>query len=77
LANEHCSYFGAFCKGGDRGSYGILSSTYDSKDRNGTQKVVLDAPVITKSLDLAGARGLIKVCQYFFSVYVLCCKQIR
>jgi hypothetical protein len=65
-----------FCKGGDRGCYGILSNTHDSKDRNGTQKVDLDASIITKSLDLAGARGLIKVCQYF-SLYILCFKQFR
>ncbi|XP_078175719.1 glycosyl hydrolase family 47 protein isoform X1 [Carex rostrata] len=61
LASEHCSYFGSFCKGDDRCSYGILSNTRDSKDRNGTQKVVLDAPTTTtKSLDLVGARGFVK-----------------
>ncbi|KAJ3698824.1 hypothetical protein LUZ61_002529 [Rhynchospora tenuis] len=55
LANEHCSYIGAFCKGDERGSHGILSNTRDSKDRNGTQKVEFDASLVTKSLDLVGA----------------------
>ncbi|KAJ1698360.1 hypothetical protein LUZ63_006872 [Rhynchospora breviuscula] len=60
LANEHCSYIGAFCKGDERGSYGISSNIHDSKDRNGTQKVEFDASLIAKSLDLVGARSFVK-----------------
>ncbi|KAJ4792438.1 hypothetical protein LUZ62_043684 [Rhynchospora pubera] len=60
LANEHCSYVGAFCKGDERGSYEISSNIRDSKDRNGTQKVEFDASLIAKSLDLVGATSFVK-----------------
>ncbi|KAJ4763758.1 hypothetical protein LUZ62_074133 [Rhynchospora pubera] len=60
LANEHCSYIGAFCKGDERGSYEISSNIRDSKDRNGTQKVEFDASLIAKSLDLVGATSFVK-----------------
>lgn len=36
LASEHCSYFGAFCKGDERQKYGI-KDVFDHQDTNDTQ----------------------------------------
>ncbi|KAJ3696116.1 hypothetical protein LUZ60_001493 [Juncus effusus] len=61
LVNEHCSYFGSFCKDGEGNSV-ISQSSLDFRDKNGTKTVNYELSSIerVKSFDFVPTKSVLK-----------------